>query len=112
MSLVSETVYLGRDNQIELVLLEDDNAIGDHTSITRATLFFGVGDSLLSPDPFLTIDSSTDSAYFDFTDPSKLILKLGAADLPKGRHHVRLVIYTAGLPNGASWEPGLMITVK
>ena len=111
MSLVKEMVYLGRDNQIDLVLLEDGSSIGDHTSITRAVLQFGRGDSLLAPDPFLEIDSSSDPAYFDFTDAAKLILKLGAASRPKGRHRVKLVIYTATLTNGAEWEPDLLFTV-
>ena len=112
MSLVEETVYLGRGNQIDLVLLEDGNSIGDHTDITRVVLLFGAGKTLLSPDPYLTIDSSIDPSYFDLTDAAKLIMKLGSASISKGRHNVTLVIYTADLPLGAEWEPKLVLTVR
>ena len=111
MSMVQEVAFLQRDNQIDLTLLEDGTSIGDHTTITRAILLFGQGKNLLSPDPYLTLDSSTDPSYFDFTDASKLVLKLGAASVPKGPHNVSLVIYTTDFPNGAEWVPELRITV-
>jgi hypothetical protein len=110
MSLVKETVYLGRDNQIDLVLSEDGTAIADHTVVTRAVLLFGGSDTLLAADPYLTIDSATDPSYFDFSDIAKLILTLGAAPIPKGRHHVRMVVYVSGAPSGVGWAPLLLLT--
>lgn len=111
MPLINEKVYLGRDNTIDLELLEDEGAIGDHTDIARVVLVFGQGETSLSPAPYLEIDSLDEPALFDFTDSTKLILKLGAASIPKGRHTVRLVIYLSGLTNGATWEPQLQMTV-
>lgn len=107
MALDSRVAYTGRDNEIHLTLLEDGASFGDHTQITRAVLEFGGGQTFMSPSPYLTLDSSVDSSYFDFTDATTLILKLGAATIAKGRHNVRLTVYTALLPNGATWEPML-----
>ena len=112
MGMSAEVVYLGADNQIGLVLSVDGQPLSDHTTITRAILEFGRGKTLLSANPYQTIDSNTDPSYFNFTDSEKLILKLGAATIAKGKHNVTLTIFTATYPGGLVFDTELGMTVQ
>jgi len=112
MALSTEVVYEGYGNTIGLRLQVDGADLNDHRAITRAILEFGKGDTVLSPAAHLSIDSNTDPSYFDFTDPTKLILQLGAAGVPKGRHNVSLTVFLAAYPTGLSFGPALDIRAK
>jgi hypothetical protein len=112
MSLSTEVVYEGYDNIIGLQLQVDGVTLPDHTVITRAVLELGRGDTLLSPAPYKTIDSSIDAAYFDLTDATKLILKLGDAGVSKGGHNSFLTVYVPDYPGGLSFGTVMDIRVK
>lgn len=112
MALSVEYVYKGEDNTIGLQLAVDGVAIPDHTVITRCVLELGKGKTLLSPDPYMTVDSDIDSAYFDLTDTTKLVLKLGGSDISKGRHITSLTIYLPTYSGGLSFGPALDIRVS
>ena len=112
MATSREVVYDTYGNVINLILQVDGQNMSDHRVITRCILKFGDTSSALSPAPYLTIDSSTDPSYFDFTDQNKLILKLGQAGLPKGRHNVSLIVYTPTYLTGLSFGPSIEVFVK
>ena len=112
MSLSTEIVYEGYGNTIGLRLQVDGVTLTDHTTISRAILEIGKGDNLLSPAPYMTIDSDTDPSYFDFTDAQKLILVLGAAGIAKGRHNTSLTIYVPTYPDGLSFGPALDLRIR
>jgi len=112
MSLTTEVVYEGADNKIGLQLAVDGAVLTDHTVITRAVLELGKDETLLSADPYLTIDSSVDPGAFDFTDATKLILQLGAAGVSKGRHNTSLTIYLPAYAGGLSFGQALDLRVK
>jgi hypothetical protein len=90
--LINETVYIGRDNTIELALTIDGNVI-NHTLITRVQLIMGG----------TVLDSDVSPAFFNFANPDRLIMRLGGAGFAAGRHSATLIIYDAGSPNGIVW---------
>lgn len=112
MSLILENVYSARDNVIDLVLTEDGTTMADHSVITRIVLELGAGETFLSAAPHMTIDSSVNSEYFDLTQTDKIVLKLGDAGIPIGRHITKMSIYTPTYPDGATWEPWIELDVK
>jgi len=112
MAQTTEVVYEGADNEVGLQLAVDNTVLPDHTVITRAVVQLGSGDTLLSPDPYMTLDSDINAAYFDLTDATKLILKLGAAGIAKGRHNAALIIYLPAYTGGLSFGPVLDLRVK
>lgn len=95
-----ETVYVNRDNTIDLALYEN-NVLINHTTITRVQVLIGSR----------TLDSYTNPNYFDMTSASKLKLKLGGASLTDGQYKAQLVIYDAVNYNGIVWGE-LTITVR
>ncbi|MEF3074124.1 hypothetical protein V2P20_03710 [Methylobacter sp. Wu1] len=97
---LEETVYLGHDNTIELVLSVDGQAI-NRTLITRLQLAMGA----------TVLDSDTAPALFDLTRADRLVMELGGAGLAAGRHAAALIIYDAGDPNGLVWGD-LVLVVK
>ena len=103
MALSTEVSYSGYGNLINLVLQIDGATMQDHRDIVWARLEFGRGPTLLSPDPYLEIDSIANPLYFDFTNAGKLVLNLGVASIPKGRHNVTLTIFTGDYPSGLSF---------
>lgn len=112
MATSREVVYDQYGNVINLILQVDGETISDHRVITRCVLKFGAGDSILSADPYLTVDSDTSPGYFDFTDQDKLIVKLGEASVPKGRHNVSLIVYMPTYLTGLSFGPSIEVFVR
>ena len=108
----NEVVYDQYGNTIRLRLQVDGVDVADHRVITRAIVEFGRGETILSPDPYLVIDSSIDPTSFDLTDPTAFILKLGAASVPKGRHNVFLTVFLPAYTDGLSFGTALGIAVK
>ena len=112
MSMSAEVSYVGAENQIGLILSIDGSQLIDHTVISRAILELGRGSTLLSANPYITVDSSITPSYFDFSDASKLILLLGDAPIPKGPHNVNLTIFTPAYPNGLVFDTELRVTMR
>ena len=98
--ILEETVYLSRDNTIDLSLSIDKVTI-DHTIINRVKIKVGA----------TTLDSNTTPLLFDFTNTDRLILNLAGAGLTAGRYNADLVVYDAPHPNGLFWAE-LVIIVK
>lgn len=86
-----ETLWLGRDNTIDLALIVDGKRI-NHTSITRCIVDFGS----------VQVDSSTASDAFSFT-ASKLILKLGETQIQPGVYSMKVITFDAANMNGIVW---------
>jgi hypothetical protein len=97
---IEETVYINRDNTIELVLSVDGQPI-NHSCISRVQLLMGAS----------ALDSEVLSTLFDLTHSDRLILELGGAGLAAGRHAAQLIIYDSGDPNGLVWG-NLVLDVK
>lgn len=101
-----ESVYVGRDNVVELQLLESGAPVSDHTVITRMVLEFQ-GSS-----PQADIDSAVNPEFFDFTATDRITLTLGAAGIPAGSYWVTLIVYDAVNTNGIHWEPRVNFIVR
>lgn len=92
-----ETVYVGNDNSIDIILKEDGVAV-DLSGTSRVTL---------------ELDSVYDSAVvgwgdnepFDVTEGSgKLIMRLGGLGIAAGNYpEAELVVYDPGNLNGIVW---------
>lgn len=96
-------VFRERDNDIRLLLTEKGQPVPDLTPIMRITL--EVGGVLL--------DSNQHAGVFNWhTDPTMLVLKLGAANIPEGEYMASLVVYALDHPNGLVWTEHLPITVR
>jgi hypothetical protein len=102
MNQPHQIIYTGTDNTIELQLTEDGVPISDHTLIVAASVeIIGWG----------TITSAAEPLAFNFNNVDRLILKLGNAGIPTGRHWMRLAIVTAAAPNGIVWQPDVKVRV-
>lgn len=88
-----EIVYLGADNVIDLVLLEDCIAV-DLSGVTKMTLDFDG----------TKIDSGTSPEAFDWSaGDGKLSLALGAESIVTAIYDAELVVYDAENTNGIVW---------
>ena len=109
---VSETVYLNRDNTIQLVLSSDGVAVADLSAITRIVVTVGS----------TTIDSAvvgssviwwTDQDTYDGALVDVLKLKLGHQSLSAGAYEdCRITYYDPARPNGDVWSEDMTIEVK
>jgi hypothetical protein len=88
---VAETVWLNRDNPVVRQLLVDD-AVIDHTDITRVTLDLGA----------VVLDSQTNPDWF-VREADRLIMTLGHAGVAAGAYTGYLTIYDTDHPNGQVW---------
>ena len=96
-------IYPSRANSLKIALTED-NAVIDHSAITR--LAINVGSRLF--------DSITTPAMFDLTQADHVEIKLGTANpaLSVGRHTSRLVVYDAGaFTSGYVWPEDFIVIV-
>ena len=94
--MITETAYIGRDNTIDIQLLEDGVAV-DLSGVTRMTLAF---------EGAVIADSNEDPGVFDWDNGNGVvILKLGGlVGLTAGIYHTRLVVYDPINTNGIAWE--------
>lgn len=95
--MIIETVYLGRDNAIDLQLTADGSA-SDLTSVTRMSVC-DVGGAW-------SVDSDTVPAAFDWGtsgETGKISLMLGAQNIPPGTYTCRLTVYDPTNANGLVW---------
>lgn len=89
-----ETVYLGHDNTIDL-LLKVDGAVADIVSSTKVTVGFGS----------TVISSATSPNAFDWDDGSGMLyLKLGGESIPTGSYNAVLKVYDAVNTDGIVWN--------
>lgn len=96
MRSVTETVYLGRDNTIDL-LLKADGVITDLTPITKVDIVdIGCSWSINS-------DDSTDAFDWSSGADGVLRLSLGAETVPAGSYRARVIIYDASNTEGIVW---------
>jgi len=103
MKTVTETVWNGHDNRVELELREDGVA-KDLSGVTRVTLT--VAGQML--------DSDQDADLFDWGGGGgRLVMDLGGAGLaPGNRLAAKLVVYDAEHDDGIVWGDSLRLTVK
>ncbi len=103
--MIVETVYLGRDNTIDL-LLKDEKGPVDLADVTKVDLVLSdtvtVSDSVPTDYP---IQWSGTGAT------GKIIMQLGGEDIPAGSYRARLIIYDPSNPDGIVWDE-LGIVVK
>jgi hypothetical protein len=95
---MSETVYLGHDNSINMVLTEGNDA-QDLTAATRMTLTLG-GVTLESVNATFDPIRWTRAGY----QMGEVRLFLGAEVIPPGIYHAPLVVYAATNPEGIVWD--------
>jgi hypothetical protein len=99
--MIKETIYLGRNNAIDL-LLKAEGMAQDLSSVTRMTL--------IERNAAFTVDSSTEPAAFDWHDTGttgKVKLALGAAAIVAGTYVCDLIVYDPTNNNGINW--GLLV---
>lgn len=101
--MITETVYLERDNAIDLQLLAD-GAVVSLASVNRMEVTAANGDWAVS---------STEAAdVFDWSAGNgKVTIALGLQDIPPGRHSCRLVVFDQSNQNGIVWDE-LKLLVK
>jgi hypothetical protein len=90
-----ETVYLGRDNPLEIALEQAGQSI-NHTTLTRLVLTQRGGAVMLDS------DDTPEAVSFDSSD--RVVIKAGALPLPVGRHWVSLIVYDAEHQEGIYWQ--------
>ena len=91
--MITEHVYLGHDNTIDL-LLKADGAAVDLSAVTRMTLEV---DSTV-------IDSAVSTTAFDWdTDSTKLVLALGGESITAGTYKATLTVYDPDNADGLVW---------
>lgn len=101
--MIRETVYLGKDNVIDLLLTADEVAT-NLSSVTRMI----ISDSTCG----VIIDSSVDEGVFDWSaGDGKLTLTLGQEPVAPGTYTFSLVVYDATNSNGVVWD-NVEITFK
>jgi hypothetical protein len=114
--MLTEHVFLGHPNAIDLVLQDD------RTGVMRSSDLSGVTRVLLELTPQaggarVTVDSDEAPTAFDWSGGGgALSLLLGAQPLVPGRYAGRLVVCSADAPGGLVWADaagtgGLLITV-
>ena len=101
--MITETVYLDRDNTNSLEL-RANGAAQDISNLSRVTL--KVGEK--------TIDSRIHSNVFDWSTngaSGQLDMTLGHQDLREGTFQARLTVFDNSYPNGLVWGD-FMLQVK
>ncbi len=93
-----EIAYKGRDNTIELQLLEDGAAVDLASSVTRMVL-------KLDGPVSASVDSDNAAGVFDWSAGNgKLTISLGGQSLTAGEYSAGLVIYDPSNTNGLVWD--------
>jgi len=97
--MITETVYLSRDNTIDLLLTSDGSAV-DLSSVTRMVLNFDgtLIDSDDYPDAFDWDLETTGKVTFALADA------LAAESVAAGVYRVRLIVYDATNDDGIVWD--------
>jgi hypothetical protein len=107
----TETVFLGRDNSVDL-LLKADGVAADLSSVTKITASFK--GTLISSENSTAGVIRWGGAGFD---TGEIQLHLGGQSIPVGKYSVPIVVYDAANANGIQWtvsstEFGVPMLVK
>lgn len=97
MSTLTETVYLGRDNAIELVL-SADGAVQDLTAVTQV--------DIVDSGCTWSVSSATSASAFDWSsNPTGGVLKMSLGDetIPAGTYRCKIVVYDPTNTDGVVW---------
>jgi hypothetical protein len=111
-AMIEETVYIGRDNTIDLLLKADDVA-QDLSGVTKMVLI----DDSDKADAVDDISSEDHSAAFDWSSAvtGKLILSLGevfeSEEIDRGRYVFNLVVFDPANTDGIVWDK-IFITAR
>ena len=101
MSTLKETVYIGRNNAIRLILSEDDEAFNDaYPSVTPTKWALTINAT-----PAIEIDSDDHPEAFDWDDSNSVLeLRLGQL-LSTAMNYTTaiLTVYAAQWPEGLVW---------
>lgn len=95
--MISEVVYKGRDNTIDLQL-SSDSGVADLSGVTKIELVDAFGRTG-------TISSIEHSEYFDMSEGDGVLkLSLGMADLAIGKsYNFEIILYDSDNENGVNW---------
>lgn len=102
--MITETIYLNRDNVISVEMLAN-GAAQDITGTSRIKLKIGE----------TVIDSKYHLSVFDWDtngSSGQLDMTLGHQKIPVGNYVARLVVYDTTYPNGIEWDAGIVLHVK
>lgn len=93
----TETIYLGRDNSIDLILTVDD-VPEPLTAVTKMAVIVGA----------VTVESTNGATApirwaGEGYDTGEVRLVLGMQTIPEGKHEAALVVYDAANPEGVVW---------
>lgn len=103
MSRIRETIYLDKNNAIDLILLADGVAV-DLSSVTRMILR-DVGCEW-------EVDSATSAVAFDWSAGGGVLsLRLGDETIPPGAYNCWLIVIDPTNTDGIVWEEQLRLTV-
>lgn len=94
---ISEVIYKGRDNTIDLQL-SSDSGIADLSGVTKIELVDSFGRTA-------TISSADHSDWFDTTEGGGILkISLGMADLSIGKSYTfEIILYDTDNTNGINW---------
>lgn len=104
--MITEVVYLGRDNRNDLLLKAEDVA-QDLGAVTRITAAFG--EELVVSDNGGSDPIRWDQAGYD---TGEIRCTFGGETLELGKHQVPLVLYDPDNPNGVQWGPPVPFDVE
>ena len=103
MAALRETLYLGRDNGIDLTLKADGVAV-DLSSVTRMIL--------RDAGCVWEVDSATSPGAFDWSvGDGGVDLILGDEPIPAGAYSCRLIVYDPTNTDGVVWDDLLRLEV-
>lgn len=97
MANIKETVYLTRDNAIDLLLSADTPDI-DYAGVTRVDLL-----DVACAWSVLSTTSPGALTWSVVAGGLRLVLKLGEEPIPVGTHKARVILYDATNTDGVVW---------
>lgn len=93
---IIETVYLGRDNTIDVLLTADDAAV-DLSAVTRMVV------TEINDEFEIDSDDSPAAFNWDTGTTGKVVLALGAEDITAGTYVCSLIVYDPTNDDGINW---------
>jgi len=82
--MITEMIYLGRDNVNELTITEDDEPV-DFSGATRMVLEFEGTD--------VVVDSALSNEYINWDSTGRITLQLGELIITPSKYPVTLIVY-------------------
>jgi hypothetical protein len=98
-TVITETVYINRDNSIDLILSSEVNGVKTVTDLTAVTRV-----DVVATNNKFTVTSVGHPSWISWgTVNGKLTLTLGAAGIPKGKYEAQIILFDPAHPNGLVW---------